>query len=341
MLVGVVEVEARSAHRHHACVHHCELPRRDEANVNPSRKKTLRAQLDEAGLSGDAAQTHHHRTLASSALLVHLGQQAVRRLRNRGCRHSCNNTRTKRYRKNTGFAHVRRAFAQSVINLLRHLLLDRKLGHRVRDLLEQHGAESGIEPVDHSHLTNQFLSSGEHAIRVGWIGYGANPTCLVRTQENVCDKLSHCGTAQSNHVTLLISIAFAAAHLREFGLADLNASKLEPTLHEVSLECGHNSREQGCTALFRGNLAHGSQKTRVPRGLELHARLDDVNRGSTAVGDATAHSATESRLQVVHAIEGALAHVFAIRDGTAEQAWEAKAPTRLSIRSANLYAKAA
>merc|ERR1719230_1062342 len=92
VLVWIVEVEARCSNCHHAGIDNCELACCDHADVNPTSKQALCAELDEARLLRNAAQSRHHGAIATSALLVHLGQETISWLGD-GCScDACNNT---------------------------------------------------------------------------------------------------------------------------------------------------------------------------------------------------------------------------------------------------------
>ena len=134
--VRVVEVELARAERFHDGIEDTELTGGESTDHDATRGQTLGAELDNASLRGDAAETRHNGTGAPRAGFVHLRQQGIGGVGDDGGDDTSDDTR----RQRDGDVFRARAFlgrlAHGLVDGFGGAPLDGELGHGVRHLPE-------------------------------------------------------------------------------------------------------------------------------------------------------------------------------------------------------------
>ena len=133
---------------------------------------------------------------------------------------------------------------------------------------------------------------------------------LAGTQEHICYELGDGRTTKSNEISVHPCVLFAHSH-RGPGLTYLHPIELGPTLHEVALGSWRPTRGKG-TRDVGDSVLVSAEEARVLHWFQLHQRLDDIDRCSTAVRDTATHCSSESGLRVEHRVEGTWPHELAV-----------------------------
>eukprot|EP00756_Hemistasia_phaeocysticola_P020701 Hpha_TRINITY_DN15734_c2_g3::TRINITY_DN15734_c2_g3_i2::g.40396::m.40396 len=305
---GVVEVELLGTDQTHHGVEDTELTSRQGTDHHATRGQAHRAQVQETDLAHDVAQTLEHTAVAARALLVDLGQQGVRRVRDDRSHHARNHTRLQRDDDVLVRGQSLRRRAPRFVDHLRSLALDRELRHRVRDLLAQDRDEPAVESTDQPRLGLHLLRARKHARGVVRLGHQTDTARLVRAQENVRNKLRNGGRRQVDLVAVLPRRLLAQL-TTELDLEVLNTAELEPALHKVTLRRRPQTRQQTTSALGRDHAPRTADQTITVRlRVQLDPGLHNVHRHNTTVRDRAAQTTRNRRLQEVLLPERTLSH---------------------------------
>ena len=259
--------------------------------------RQAREETDRAEVLGNLDETARGRLARESLGLVHLGKERVGGLRDGRSGETGDQTRAKVERRSLRVRELCLGLAIHVECVLEDNLHRGELGHVVRHLLEQNGAETGVEAANAllagnaGEATNKTVSEGRLRDETDTCGF-------QRAQSNVSKELSESrGSQVHGHAVLLRRLH--AKLLDDHLLEQFVTAELETTLEEVA----HSRRAetgQKSTGTFRSdNLAEAAEHTLVVHGrLELNTRLDDVNRGHGTVRNTTAERASEGETRV-------------------------------------------
>eukprot|EP00962_Isochrysis_galbana_P050909 scaffold22268_cov123-Isochrysis_galbana.AAC.2 len=240
----VVEVELLGADHGHHDVEDAELAGGEGADHDAAREQTLRAQLHDARLGGDVAQARHHGSSASGARLVDFGEERVGWVRDDGGHDTGHDARREGDAHVAALGHGLGVGAQHAVDLLGRRALHRKLGHCVRDLLEQDGDEARVEGADETVLPHELGGAGGHARCVVRVGDQPDAARLVRAQEDIGDELGHRRRGKVDFLAVVPG-RLVADRLGDVDLEVLDATELEPALQmrgagaQVRLRRGH------------------------------------------------------------------------------------------------------
>mmetsp|Transcript_21441 Transcript_21441/g.56773 ORF Transcript_21441/g.56773 Transcript_21441/m.56773 type:complete len:216 (+) Transcript_21441:396-1043(+) len=188
---------------------------------------------------------------------------------------------------------VLRLLAHTVVHGLGSAALHRELGHRVGDLLEEDGAEAGVEATDDALLLQETRGHARQAGTVGRVRDSADAASLQRAQEAVRNELGARGGAKVDSHAVVPGLLLTH-RLGRLDLEDLNAAELEPALDEVADASGAKSRgERHRTLLGDDRPEAGSHALVVLLRLQLDARLHNINRAHGTMRDAAADAARQ------------------------------------------------
>ena len=190
-----MEVEFTCPERSHDGVEDSELSCGEGSDHDAPGEEPVGAELDETDLLGDVQKAGDSSSVTSGAGLVDHGEEGVGRVGDDGGGNSSNNTGTE---GDSEVAHGRgavRGRAGGSVDGVGGGSLDGELGHGVRDLLEEDGAESSVKSADSLGLEDLAESVSE-AVTELRVGDGADAYGLKGAEENVGNGLSHSGGAK-------------------------------------------------------------------------------------------------------------------------------------------------
>ena len=296
LLVGVVEVELAGAEHAHDGVEDAKLTGGESADHEATRGQTLCAQLQVAGLGGDAAKADHSAALATGTGLVDLGEEGVSRVRDDGSHHTGNHAGAERHRDVGAARALLGALAHAGVDLLGNRSLHGELGHGVGHLLEEDGPEARVETLEHALLRSDLRHGSGHTGGEGGVGHELDARGLEGAEEDVGDELSHGGGGKVDVLAVVPGFALAEG-THELDLEELDTAELEPTLDEVAEHGRAEARGKGADTLGGDHLAEAADHALVVHvGLKLDARLDHVNGAHGTVRDAAADAASQRAL---------------------------------------------
>jgi len=160
--------------------------------------------------------------------------------------------------------------------------LHRKLGHGVRDLLEQDRAQASVK-AERALVLEDVRKAGRQRLRESLVRDGADAHGLQRAQEQVRDELGECGRCEVD-VRAIFPRLLLRQGLGHQDLEKLDTAELEPALHEVAAKGRAQARQQ-CAGALGGDHAPEcvNHALAVLGGVQLDARLHHVHglhRGS-------------------------------------------------------------
>lgn len=268
--VGVVEVELGSTNSLHDRVKDTKLTGGKRTNHDATGEKTGGHELDGAHVPGDADETGGRRTFTTGALLVDLGEEGVGGVRDDGGDDTGNHTGKERDADVGSRGRLVRGGVHRLVDGLGGFALDGKLGHGVRNLLEEDGTKAGVEAeeaVGRDHAGH----AGAEALGEGGVRDGPDAHGLERAEEQVCDELCAGGRGEVDVGALLPGLALAEP-LGKVDLEELDTAKLEPALDKVAGGGGAETGGEGHGALGRDDLPKGvNHALVVGDGVELDA----------------------------------------------------------------------
>mmetsp|Transcript_7899 Transcript_7899/g.24972 ORF Transcript_7899/g.24972 Transcript_7899/m.24972 type:complete len:290 (-) Transcript_7899:134-1003(-) len=289
-------MELGGAERTHDRVEDGELAGGKRADHDAASAKALRAQFEDARLCDDSAQAREHRAVAAGARLVDLGEKGVRGVRDDGGGDAGDDARGERERDVPRRRRLLRRRVRRAVHGLGRTALHGELAHRVGDLLEEDWDEARVEAANETLLRRHPRRRAHHARRVRRVGDEADARRLERAEEDVRDELRHRRRGEVDRVAV-VPRALRAEGLRKVDLEELNATKLEPPLNEIADKGGCEAGEKRARALLGDDLAEATDHALVVDvGLQLDARLHDVDRRERAVRDAAADATGERAL---------------------------------------------
>ena len=184
-------------------------------------------------------------------------------------------------------------FSERFVHHLSRFALDGKLGHSVRNLLEENGAKTSIETHDSISGDKLGQTFGQR-LGKGGIRDGANTNSLEGTEKQVGDKLSTGSRDEVDSVAVLPGL-FRTELFGNVDFEELDSSKLEPALDEISGGSGSETSAQHTDTLSLDNLAKSRDHAVLVRdGVQLHASLDHVDGADGSVRHRTAQSCVSS-----------------------------------------------
>jgi hypothetical protein len=236
LLRGVVEVELLGTNHTHDSIEDTELTGSEGTDHDATGSETLSAELEDTDLLGDVNKARDGRSITTSTLLVDLGQESISGVRDDGGGNTSNNTRAQGDGDVLTLGALIRRSTEGTIDGLSSGTLNGELSHGVGNLLEEDGTETSVEAQD--------TISGEHArststetLGEGRVSNGADTNGLERAEEEISDELSHGRGSKIDGGAVVPSLLLTHA-LGKVNLEELNTTKLEPTLDEVSSSGG-------------------------------------------------------------------------------------------------------
>mmetsp|Transcript_19423 Transcript_19423/g.52854 ORF Transcript_19423/g.52854 Transcript_19423/m.52854 type:complete len:332 (+) Transcript_19423:175-1170(+) len=302
----LVEVELLGAEHPHDAVKDAELQRRECPDHDASRAKALRAELDNTGLLSDVHHALGDRAVPAGSGLVHLRQERVGRVRDDGRGDARDDAGAQAHGGVEHAAALGGALPEVPVHGLGDAALHRELRHGVGDLLEEDRAEARVEAAEHALLLHEPRGHARERGGEAGVGDAADAAGLQGAQEAVRDKLGASGRPEVDGHAVVPRLLVSNG-LHGLDLEELDAAKLEPALDEVANARGRQARGERHGALLLDHLAEAADQALVVlRGLQLDARLHDVDGADRAVGERAADAAREGRLGVVHHVVGLL-----------------------------------
>mmetsp|Transcript_19424 Transcript_19424/g.52857 ORF Transcript_19424/g.52857 Transcript_19424/m.52857 type:complete len:332 (+) Transcript_19424:175-1170(+) len=302
----LVEVELLGAQGPHHAVEDAELQGRERSDHHASRAEALRAELDDARLLGDVHHALGDRAVPAGSGLVHLRQERVGRVRDDGGGHARHDAGAEGHAGVDEAAALLRGLVHALVHGLGHAALHGELRHGVRDLLEEDRAKAGVEAADDALLLHEPRRNAGEGRREGGVRDAPDAARLQGAEEAVGDELGAGGRPEVDGHAVVPRLLVSNG-LHGLDLEELDAAKLEPALDEVANARGRQARGERHGALLLDHLAEAADQALVVlRGLQLDARLHDVDGADRAVGERAADAAREGRLGVVHHVVGLL-----------------------------------
>jgi hypothetical protein len=297
--VGVVEVKFGSTEGTHDGVKDTKLTGSEGTDHDATRSQTNQGQFFKTLLLGNSDEAGRDATFTTSAGLVDLGEQGVGRVGDNGGGNPGDDTGGEGDSKVLTARALFGGGTGSSVHPFCRFTLDGKFGHCVGDLLEEDGAETGVESEETiggnvlGHASTETLGEGR-------VGDGADADSFEGAQEDVGDELGAGSGDKIDTVAVVPGFAFTNS-LRDVDLEEFNPTEFEPALDEVASSGSAEARGQGPGAFGRDDLTETSNHTLVVSDrVELDASLDDVDRAEGSVSDGAADTSCQGSLKVVH-----------------------------------------
>lgn len=198
----------------------------DESSRHSSEEPLDSELLGEGGESGD------HALSGLSLGLVHSGEERVGRLGDGGGGETGDNSGSERVRRLLSTGELGGLLARHGADVLERDLEDGELGHRVGDLLEQDGSETGVEAGDSLLLEDSGESSSE-SVGERRLGHESDSDGLERAEGNVGEELGDGGGSEVDGLSVL-SGSLDTVVVDGGLLPELVTSELERSLDRVS-----------------------------------------------------------------------------------------------------------
>mmetsp|Transcript_15135 Transcript_15135/g.23104 ORF Transcript_15135/g.23104 Transcript_15135/m.23104 type:complete len:347 (-) Transcript_15135:24-1064(-) len=298
-----VEVVLLGTQRSHHCVEDSELQGSQGTDHDASCAQALGAQLHDTGLLGDVHHARGDGAIATSACLVHLGEEGVRRVGDDGGDDTGNDTRAQRDTGVGDCTALRRRAAHAVVDGLGDTTLHGELSHRVRNLLEEDGSEARVEAAHNTFLLDEPGGDTRQAGGVGGVRDRSDAAGLQGAQEDICNEL---GTGRSSQVDGSSAVpGLLLAHgLHGLDLEELDTAELEPTLDEVADSGGTQTSGKGSDTLLGNDSPEATNHAGVVLDrVQLDSSLHDIDGADGAMGEAAADATCQCGLGVVGEVE--------------------------------------
>mmetsp|Transcript_386 Transcript_386/g.714 ORF Transcript_386/g.714 Transcript_386/m.714 type:complete len:321 (+) Transcript_386:70-1032(+) len=293
----VLEVKLLCAHDRHQGVEDQKLPGGQCANHHTTWSKACGAELHKANLGSDTPKACHHAPFATRALLVDLREESVCRVRDDRCCHARNGARGKRDTHLCATAQ-RLPVGQHAVDLLSGGTLHCKLGHGVRDLLEQDRDKTRIPACKALHL-EKLRDRLNGALGKFLVRHLTDARGFQRAQEDIGDELCTCRSTQIDGIAVVPRLLVAKL-LGKGYLEELEAAEFEPALDEVAHRCWAKASGQRTGSLSSNDLSEAANQALVVcHWVKLDARLHHIDRAEAPVGDGATQSTTEGAIEVV------------------------------------------
>jgi hypothetical protein len=182
-------------------------------------------------------------------------------------------------------------------------------------LLKQDWPEARVEAFESLLLGNTSKSSRETICESG-LGDKADTGSLKRAKDDISEKLSDTRRSEINRLSVVTS-SIDANSINERLFPELVTPEFEGTLESISKDRGPEAGKKCAGTLVCDHLPETANHTLggtnvnqtiiklgslthlvVDLGLELNARLYDVNRGQCTMGDCTTNTTSESKAGV-------------------------------------------
>jgi len=256
-----VEVEFTGAESVHDGVENTELSGRQGTDHDATGAQSDSAKLDEPDFAGDVHQARHHRPVATSSLLVDLGEQRIGGVRDNRRRNTGNDTGREGNAKIHATRELRRRPAHGGVSRIGDGSLYDELRARVRNLFGKDGQESGVKASDAFGL-GHFREAVSQTGRPGRIRNGADADGFQWTKEEVGDKLGTCRGTDVN-ASLMFPRLFVAEVLDGLDFEELDSAELEPALDEITHRRRPQAGSQGHRSFIGDNLLETADKPAV------------------------------------------------------------------------------
>lgn len=221
--------------------------------------------------------------------LVDLGEEGVGGLRDDGGGHTGDETGAEVEAGLLTLGKRGLGAAHGVEDLLRGDLEDGELGHGVGDLLEQDGAETGVEAAD-TLLTGDAEEARGEAVGERGLRDETDTGGLEGAESNVGEELGDTRGTEVDGLAVLRGLLDTEV-VDGLLLPELVSTELQGTLDGVTGDGGAETGEEGTSTLVLDDLTEGVDHTLVvDLGLKLDTGLDDIDGGKGTVGDGTSES---------------------------------------------------
>ena len=212
-----------------------------------------------AELTGHLDQSRGGSLSGSSLGLVDLGQESVGGLRDDGGGHTGDETGRQ---VETGLLSTSErvlGLAGSGEDLLDGNLEDGELGHGVRDLLEQDGAETGVESAG-ALLSEDSEETAGKAVGEARLGDESDSGGLKRAEGNVGEELGDTGGTEVDGLSVLSSSVNADV-VDGLLLPELVTTELEGSLDGVTDDGGAKTGQESTSSLLGDDLSESTNHT--------------------------------------------------------------------------------
>ena len=260
---------------------------------------------------GDLNQSRSGALTGKTFGLVDFGKHGVGGLGDQGSGETGDQARSQ---VDDGLGSIRSSvLVDGAVDLLGNLFIDDELGHGVRDLLEENGAEAAVESTD-SFLAGDLAEPRDKAGREGWFGDKTNTGRFEGAEGNVGKELGGGGGGEVDGGSVVRG-GLIAKEVDGLLLEEFVTSKLEGALEEITGKGRANTSQESTCALVGNDFSEASdQASVVCDRVELDSGFDTtmesvsslglrrsrsdrvdvhIDRGQTTVGDGTADGASK------------------------------------------------
>lgn len=230
---------------------------------------------------GDLDQARSGALTGKTLGLVDLGQHGVGGLGDEGSGETGDQTRTQ---VDDGLGSISSSgLVDGAVNLLRNLFIDDELGHGVRDLLEENGAEAAVESTE-TFLAGDLAETGDETGCKGRLRDQTDTGGFEGAEGNVGEELggSRGGEVDSGSV---VGGSLIAEEVDGLLLEEFITSKLEGALEEIAGKGGTNTGQESTCTLVGNDFSEASdQASVVCDGVELDSCFDATIEGVSGLG---------------------------------------------------------
>ena len=263
-----------------------ELARSERTNHNETGAHAGEETLD-TELLGHLDETRGGGLAGGTLGLVDLGEEGVGGLRDDGSGHTGDETGAEVEAGLLTLGKRGLGAAEALEDLLGGNLEDGELGHGVGDLLEQDGAETGVEAAN-TLLTGDAEEARGETVGERGLRDETDTGGLEGAEGNVGEELGDTRGTEVDGLAVLRGLLDTEV-VDGLLLPELVSTELEGTLDGVTGDGGAETGEEGTSTLVLDDLAEGVDHTLVvDLGLKLDTGLDDIDGGKGTVGDGTA-----------------------------------------------------
>lgn len=155
-------------------------------------------------LLGERSESRDHALSGLALGLVHSGKESIGRLRDESSGETSDDTTTEGEGGLLSRGELGRLLARRRADVLERDLKDGKLGHGVRNLLEQDGTETGVESSD-TLLPEDSGESTSESVGKGRLGDESDSDGLKGAEGNVGEELGNGGGSEVDGLSVLSS----------------------------------------------------------------------------------------------------------------------------------------
>jgi len=250
----------------------------------------------ETKLLGDLDQAGGSALTGETLGLVDLGKHGVCRLRYNGGGKASDETRSQ---VDNSLCSISGSLLvdKALVDTFDDLLVDHELGHGVRNLLEQDGAETTVESANTFSLEDLAETADETGSK-GRFGDETNASGFERAESNIGEEFGGGSRGKVDGSSVVFG-GLVAEQVDRLLLEEFVSSKFQSSLQEVTRKGRASTGQESACAFILDDFPEATdQASVVCDGIKLNSCLDDIDGSETTVGQRAADGASEGESAV-------------------------------------------